>query len=53
MTVLILVLVEYALWDSVEFPQEPKYTVLILVLVEYALWDGLSMCFVMKTGGKS
>ncbi len=39
--VLILILMEYALWAPVKTPAITKLSVLILILMEYALWEKL------------
>ena len=43
LTVLILVLMEYALWAEREILLLKKRAVLILVLMEYALWDNYAI----------
>ena len=40
--VLILVVMEYALWDEKKQKNDKADCVLILVVMEYALWDNLT-----------
>ena len=48
--VLILILMEYALWVSNDRRQKINWGVLILILMEYALWGNTAYCVTVPAG---